>query len=415
VGGRVKRLVVVAGAVAVAAVLALGWVLFAMPEGHWSTWGANAPGARHFGAALGIAGPRVDEEAFRRGMRWAIAIAWLGYGAALVAGHAVAVERRTVVVAVSIAATAVAVLFPPALSCDAYAYVAYARLPVVHGLNPYLHGALVPGDPTAPFLQWDFPSPYGPLWTALSMALVAPLAGAALLWQVLAFKVVAAASLVGLTICAGGLGDRLAAGRGGLAALAIGLNPLFLVEGPGVGHNDLALLFALLAGTWALARGRPYLGASLIGLSVAIKLVTVVVVPWLVIERVRARDARGAALVVALAVAPTILAGALFWPAGLRGLAAHAGAHGESLLRWLLVAATLALATAYVARRGDWHAAWIATALAIVLLGLGVWYPWYFTWPLALALPRWQSRRALAATIASLALALMAMSLYTRV
>jgi hypothetical protein len=407
---RARLLATLASALVVMAVLALGWLLYAMPEGHWSMWGANVAGARHFGAALGIVGPAVGEESFRRGMRWALAVAWLAYAAALLAAHAVDPPRRDVTVGVAVAATAIAVLFPPSLSCDVYAYVAYARLPVVHGLNPYLHNPLAAGDPTAPFLQWHFPSPYGPLWTAISMALVAPLASVALIWQVLAFKLLAAGALVATVACAGALGER----RGGLAAVAIGFNPLFLVEGPGSGHNDLLLVLALVAG--ALWVARPRVGAALVGVSVGIKLVTVVVVPWLVIARLRARDVRGALLVIAFALAPALLAGALFWPAGLRGLAEHAAAHGIGVLRWLIIAAIFAVTTAWVARGGDWYEAWIATALVLILVGgpWHAWYPWYFTWPLALALPRWHSRRAVAAAIFTLVLALMAMSLYAR-
>ena len=60
----------------------------------------------------------------------------------------------------------VVVACPPMLSGDALAYVAYGRLPGLHGLNPYLDGrqALAAlGDPSARFLVWDTPLPYGPV------------------------------------------------------------------------------------------------------------------------------------------------------------------------------------------------------------------------------------------------------------
>src|SRR5207247_1709728 len=98
-------------------------------------------------------------------------------------------------------------------------------------------------------------------------------------------------------------------------------------------------------------RGRPVGGAALLGLSVAVKLVTVVALPWLVILRLRAggplRARLGGALAVTVvALAPVLLLQGLF---GARGalvtalyahFTAHAGvgAHGGALVlaRWPL-------------------------------------------------------------------------------
>jgi hypothetical protein len=417
----VGRCLAVAVLLSLAGGLGLAFVLYRMPDAHWSSWGASAGGARHFARALGFAGEPLGEAAFRTRMRLWLALAWFGYGTALVLARGGTVPGRGTVGAVgAFAALALAVLMPPALSCDVYGYVAFARLPLVHGLNPYTHGQLALralGDPVGPFVQWDLPSPYGPLWTDLSMALVAPLQRAPLYAQVLAFKLLAGAALVGLAALGAQLAERLSPGRGALAALAIGLNPLLLIEGPGSGHNDLAFLLPLLACLLWLLRGRPVGAAALLGLSIAIKLVTVVALPWLLLLPVAGTNRRRLAMA-GVALAPVLLLQLPFGTAG-SGLVAHLAAHagpGATLGTWLkarwMLAVVWGISCLWVRRQACVPAlmtAWVAVATATVLVD--AWYPWYFSWPLALALVRWE-RRWLPVVIAGNVLALTMMSFY---
>jgi hypothetical protein len=421
---RAGRLLAVAIGLSLAGVFGLAYVLYGMPAAHWSTWGANAPGAAHFARAFSIRPPTFDEATFVRWLQVCLVAAWLGYGAALVLGHARPPRAGTIRVA-AVAAVAMAVIFPPALSCDVYGYLAYARLPLVHGLNPYTHSQQVlraAGDPVAPFLQWDLASPYGPLWTLLSMAVVGPLRGASLFAQVLALKLLAAGGLIGLTVLGADLAERLAPGRGSLAALAIGFNPLLLIEGPGSGHNDLAMLVPLVASVLVFQRGRPTGAAALLGLSVAIKLITVIALPWLLLLRLREAAGRGRALplMVLAALGPAVVLQLCFGTAG-RGLLDHLTAHGgigTAMFfgrRWPL-GLLLVLSCLWVYRRACVPAvtlAWVVVSTAAILLGGDVWYPWYVAWPLALALVRWQ-RPGLPLVIATNVLALAMMSFYAR-
>jgi hypothetical protein len=411
--------------VSLAGGVGLAFVLYGMPAAHWSSWGANAGGARHFARALGLTAGPVGEGAFVARMRLCLATAWFGYGAALVLGRGGrGPQLRSVRAVGALAALGLAVLMPPALSCDVYGYVAFARLPVVHGLNPYTHTQLALralGDPVGPFLQWDLPSPYGPLWTELSMALVAPLQGTPLYAQVLAFKLLAGAALVGLAAVGAQIAERLSPGRGALAALAIGLNPMLLIEGPGNGHNDLVFLLPLLACVLWLLRGRFVGAAALLGLSIAIKLVSVVALPWLLLLPAVGTNRRRLTMVV-VALAPVVLLQLPFGTAG-SGLVAHLLAHagpGSTVGGWLkgrwVLALVWAMSCVWVRRRACVPAlmtAWVAVATATILLGLDAWYPWYFSWPLALALVRWE-RRSLAVAIASNVLALTMLSFYAR-
>ncbi len=67
---------------------------------------------------------------------------------------------------------------PILLSTDVFSYIAYARMGVEHGLNPYLHGPVaIVGDPVFHYVGHDWvhvATAYGPLYTLLSYPL-APL------------------------------------------------------------------------------------------------------------------------------------------------------------------------------------------------------------------------------------------------
>jgi hypothetical protein len=106
--------------------------------------------------------------------------------------------------------------------------------------------------------------------------------------------------------------------------------------------------------------------------------------------------------------------------AGLRAyFAGHAGADlglwAVVLARgWLLV--PLLAGGVWVWRRGGLEpviASWVLACTLLILGGLDVWYPWYFAWPLALALVGWEGL-FVPLVIASNTLALMTMSFYSR-
>ena len=149
-------------------------------------------------------------------------------------------------------------LAPVLLSHDVYSYVDYARLGVVHGLDPYVHPpAAAPADPAFADVTWtEATSAYGPLFTLATY----PLAWLPVGVAVAVLKAVAALSVLGLAA----LVARLAAWRGVdplRAAAFVALNPLVLVHVVGGAHNDgLAMLLAMLGVAAVLsareARGR---------------------------------------------------------------------------------------------------------------------------------------------------------------
>ena len=331
-----------------------------------------------------------------------------------------------------------AVAMPPVLSTDVFAYVGYGRLSVVHGLNPHLHTQVELvrlGDPTAPYLHWPIASPYGPLWTLISMAVVRLAPAGALVGPVIALKVAAGLALLGMAAAARALVARADPGRASATFLLVALNPLLLLEGPGSGHNDIAMMALVLAALAALAAGRLAAAALVLGAAAAIKLVPLALVPLLAVAvgRWAARTGRSgvaaraaaAALSAALALAPVAASYAPFWegPRTLGGLGDRWGAGdpdravpppttaasasvsaptqnggraGPSPWRglartWPILLVFLWATAAVALGQGDavfrLATVWGVLSLAIMLFVAGMWFPWYlaWTWPVAVA------------------------------
>lgn len=272
--------------------------LYLMPDGWQSRFfGFNPRATLEFKSHLHIPAMRsLSSGVWAWGFRALIVLLWGGYALAVRAGLKGQLPRPRVIVGLMVTASLIfAVFSTPLLTTDCYAYLAYAHMHALHGLNPYvtLPTALdIWRDPITHFLSWNIPTVYGPLWTWTCDAVVffCP----ELLWgQVVLVKVIAAGSLWGAALLGSRLAERFEPGRGTLTLLAIGLNPLLLLEGPGSGHNDL-LMMALALGAAGLFLRKHYMLAGLaLGLSAGIKLITLALLPWMIWECWRSGTGRG--------------------------------------------------------------------------------------------------------------------------
>ena len=184
---------------------------------------------------------------------------------------------------------------PPLYSADVFGYLEYARAGVVHGLSPYVDGlGAVRVDPVEPFVRWhDGVSPYGPLFTLLSYAVV-PLGVAGGLW---AFKLLCAGASLGLVAVVW----RIARIRGDdpvPAAIFVGLNPALLAFEVAGGHNDALITLVAMLGVMAAIAGRSAASAAAVTVAAAAKASAAVLLPFVVL---RARDRRAALAGAALA------------------------------------------------------------------------------------------------------------------
>jgi alpha-1,6-mannosyltransferase len=336
------------------------------------------------------------------------------------AGYAVALVTRLDRRAVTAAIVVLHVLFmlsPPLLSSDVFGYVDWARLGVVHDLDPYEHGSLAaPQDPAFEYFRWrtDMPSPYGPAFTLASYA-TAPLGVAGAFW---AFKLACALASLGLVALVAACARRLGTDPVRAAAF-VGLNPLVLVWAVGGAHNDLIAMAVALAGIQlVLARRERAAGAALVT-AAATKVSAGIVAPYALLgARRRGRVAQGMAAAGAAIAAVAVavfgsVTGFLEANRDQQDLVAFSSVPNQvgrlvgagGLTPAIRAAATIALLatlgwTLYRAWRGhDWIQAAGWATFAVIVCSAWI-MPWYVVWLLPLAALA-RDRRL---TIASLAL-----------
>jgi alpha-1,6-mannosyltransferase len=306
-----------------------------------------------------------------------------------------------------IAVHLVLLLGPPLISRDVFGYLTFARMGALHGLDPYTHfPAAIHSDGVYSYIGWPYQhSPYGPLFTLASYALV-PLGIAGGLWALKALAVLASLVAVRLTSRAG---EHMGNSASYTAAF-LGLNPVLLVFAVGGAHND-TLLIALLALALVMSAGsspRLRRAAAALVAGVGVKVTAGVLIPFLLLSplsigtRARLLTATAIGLVVVLAI-------------GIVGFGPHAlgflGAIGEqqhlvathsipaetarlfsldgtpAWWRHLYVLAFVAVmiyAAWRTATGTDWRVA--AGWSTLALLVCTAWFlPWYAVWALPLA------------------------------
>ncbi len=325
---------------------------------------------------------------------WAGFVAYLGAVAA-----APALDRRLVWGAIVLLLVVFAAV-PPLLSHDVYSYVDYARLGVVHGLDPYVDPPLAaPTDPAFAEVEWtEATSAYGPLFTLATY----PLAWLSVDGAVYVLKAAAAASVLGVALIV----SRVAPARGVnplRAAAFVALNPLVLVHVVGGAHNDGLAVLPATAGVAAVLLRRDALGGGALAAAFAVKAVAVFATPFAVVgSEHRKRFLLGALATLMLIAAAAAPAFGWNWLDAL-GVAGESQGRTSHMSIPVTVArltgldpdpvrfAALALYAALIAyllvwtwRGGDWirAAAWAGFGLLLATAWL---LPWYLIWPLPLA------------------------------
>ncbi len=328
----------------------------------------------------------------------ALIVLVLGYLAALVCAGAI--STRAALWAVVLANLAFT-LGPTIVSTDVFGYIAYGRELARHGLDPYVSPPLsLRHDTILSFVYWKHqPSPYGPLFTFLSVPL-AFVSGAVALW---AYKLAAGAAAIAIA----SIVSSVARERGldpARAAIFVGLNPAVLFYAVSGAHNDLLAICLVVIGLALVLRGMEGRGAGAAAAGAAIKLTVGLALPFLVIaSRRRGRALRGAAIVTVLLGVPTlVLFGTHFFDqlhriatdplfdtmfSGPDRIAAALGTNITPTIRTLatVVAGTIVIAALVAAWRGSdpiTAAGWAFLALTASIASFA---PWYLVWLLPFA------------------------------
>jgi hypothetical protein len=157
-------------------------------------------------------------------------------------------------IALVVALHAIVLAGPILISTDVFSYVAYARMGVLHAINPYVHGPIsIIKDPIYPYVGPDWTkasTAYGPLYTLISYPL-AWLGVAGAVWGAKLQALLASGGTLALTWhCA-----RLRGVDERFALLAVGANPLYVIYCLGGVHNDLIMIFLMMLGVTLALRG----------------------------------------------------------------------------------------------------------------------------------------------------------------
>jgi hypothetical protein len=185
-------------------------------------------------------------------------------------------------IALTVALQLIVFAGPILLSTDVFSYIAYARMGIVHGINPYIHGPTsIVGDPVYHYVGKDWKTvatAYGPLYTLISYPL-ALLGVTGALWGMKLMALLAGAGTLVLTWrCA-----RLREIDRRFALIAVGVNPLWVIYGLGGAHNDLIMtLLMMVAVSLTLARHEAYAGATVVGAAL-VKATGIVLLPFMLL------------------------------------------------------------------------------------------------------------------------------------
>jgi hypothetical protein len=413
-----------------AGALALAALQYVMPAGARYPGPIYPAGAQDYARFLvGTTPVAIPTQAFVVLFQSLVILMWFSYALLVYAAYRDGLARPGRFLAgAALLALALAVAFPTSLTHDLFAYLGFGRMWPVYGANPYattLEHLAGLGDAAAARYPAPHPSVYGPLWTLLTSAIAWVARGLPLMAQAMLLKIVAACALVGGAMAARAV--ALPAGRrwGDLAMVAFAFNPLLLIEGPASGHNDLLMVALLVAGLALVAQRHPRIGFLVVGLSVAVKFVTVAIVPLLLVrelkgKRLRAALREGAALS-GLSALPVIALGAPFLIGAdpLTGIAmlfgARASTGGGTVLHVGLLAVLYVMALVWLLRDsqepGRFTTAWVAWSAMSLHFAFPGTLPWYLSWPAGVAVTQWD-RRSVAITCAVMLLALRWMLYY---
>ena len=195
---------------------------------------------------------------------------------------AIAVVRvsanRWTVLGLSLVYVLTLLLMPGLLSTDLLTYATYGRLAAVHGLNPYLASpSAAPGDPLVQWLDTrpEHASPYGPVWTTLSVGLAWLTLGLDPLVHALGYRVLGALAHLAGTALVWRFAPR--------DLILFTWNPLLLIEGVGSGHNDGPMMVLALAGVLLLTKQAARPGLFVLTVASLVKYVPALVVLYFLV------------------------------------------------------------------------------------------------------------------------------------
>jgi hypothetical protein len=184
----------------------------------------------------------------------------------------------------------------PASAIDVFIYAARSRLFTEYGENPLIAhpNDFLANDPYMRFASQEWGShgsPYGPLWNLIA-APATLIGGDSITTALFAFKAIAVIFWLGCGALIWRITERLRPGDGIAAAILFLWNPIVLWEGIGNAHNDLVMMFFILAAAWAWVARRDEGIVPLLVIAVLIKYAALVLLPIAALAALRRQPNR---------------------------------------------------------------------------------------------------------------------------
>jgi len=173
-------------------------------------------------------------------------------------------------------------------AADIFDYIIHGRMTAVYGVNPYLHA---PNeflhDSFYPYVAWKFErSPYGPVWELLA-GLASRVAGDGIIQNVWAYKLIPGLFYFGAVLIVARILRQTAPKDALAGTLLLAWNPVALYETWGNGHNDMVMVFFVVAAAWAVQRRRYTLAALALTAGTLVKFIPVLLFPLLGVVALR--------------------------------------------------------------------------------------------------------------------------------
>ena len=338
------------------------------------------------------------------------------------------------VVAPPLAFHATLFAMPGLYTTDMFSYAMYSHIAGVLQVNPYT--SIPSWFPDVRIFHWihpiwqNAPSIYGPAWIDLTLPLARAVATASEVDKVLAYKALVNLFHLFGVACLAYIVHRLRPGHVHEAVVLYAWNPLVVFEFGGNGHNDAVMVAVMLLGLALYVTSARWLGLVTLTISMLLKMTTLFLIPYYVMAWAREQSSwlRFFAVGALAAVTVPVVVVAFYWPwwAGVETISPIVNwSQGPMYNNYVPDSLAIYLTSRQLAEaRGTIEPAaalagwrdtiknvgrvifliWCAVELwrvrgalgiagagarvmLIFLLAVNTWVlPWYFTWPLALAI-----------------------------